>query len=36
MLRISGTCVLGGVEVKRKRRKDGKGRRWPTIGIESS
>ena len=36
VLRISGTCVLGGLEVKRKRRKDGKGRRWPTIRIESS
>jgi hypothetical protein len=34
VLRISGTCVLGGLEVKRKRRKD-KGRRWPTIRIES-
>jgi hypothetical protein len=35
VLRISGTCVLGGIEVKRKRRKD-KGRRRPTIRIESS
>ena len=36
VLRVSGTCVFGGLEVKRKRRKDGKGRRWPTIRIESS
>ena len=36
VLRISGTCVLGGLDVKRKRRKGDKGRRWPTIRIEPS
>jgi hypothetical protein len=35
LLRISGTCVLGGIEVKRKPRKNGDGRRRPTIRIES-
>jgi hypothetical protein len=35
LLRISGTCVLGGIEVQRKPRKNGGGRRRPTIRIES-
>jgi hypothetical protein len=35
LLRISGTCVLGGIEVNRKRRENGGGRRRPTIRIES-
>jgi hypothetical protein len=34
ILRISGACVLGGVDVKRKRRKGEKRRRFPTIRIE--
>jgi hypothetical protein len=34
VLRISGTCVLGGIEVKRKRRKGDRRRKWPTIRIE--
>lgn len=34
LLRISGPCVLGGIEVKRKPRKNGDGRR-PAIRIES-
>lgn len=36
VLRISGICVLGGLEVKRKRRKGDKGRRGPTLRLESS
>jgi len=35
LLRISGPCVLGGIEVKRKPRENGDGRRRPTIRIES-
>jgi hypothetical protein len=31
VLRITGTCVFGGVDVKRKPRKTGKGRRRPQI-----
>jgi hypothetical protein len=31
LLRITGTCVFGGVEVKRKPRKKGKGMRRPQI-----
>jgi hypothetical protein len=34
ILRISGACVLGGIDVKRKRRKNDKRRRFPTIRIE--
>jgi Domain of unknown function (DUF1707) len=35
LLRISGTCVLGGIEVNRKPRENGGGRRRPPIRIES-
>lgn len=35
VLRITGTTVLSGIEVKRKRRKNGKGRKRPDLGIES-
>lgn len=33
VLRITGRCVLGGLEVKRKQRK-GDGRKWPVLRIE--
>jgi len=33
VLRITGTCVLGGVEVKRKPRK-GRGKNRPVLRIE--
>jgi Domain of unknown function (DUF1707)/Cell wall-active antibiotics response 4TMS YvqF len=36
LLRITGTCILGGVDVKRKRRKKDGGGRRPVIRIESS
>jgi hypothetical protein len=34
VLRISGPCVFGGVEVRRKDRKDGKGRNWRAISAQ--
>jgi len=35
VLRITGTCVLGGIEVKRKERKGDNGRGFPRIRIQS-
>jgi hypothetical protein len=31
VLRITGTCVMGGIDVKRKARKTGKGKGMPRI-----